>query len=255
MTCSLCKAKGHNKRSCPHAEGSTSAVVAAASAFVPHAGRRRGRGIESAPSTAATSSSCGSTSISGRGRGKGSAPSTAAASSSCGSISISGRGRGKGSAPPAGSSSMPYAGSTCAFGRGRARGKESGMDARGRGKGTNGFESSSDLEGWFNCSDGSANNTLEKRRNSIGSRPFKRPRIVVPCLPSQRVVNLGARIVISSTEVTDIGYQSRTRVKWKRKVAMTTRRLQQMRGGKIIQTRSKRDAAAKNSSQNATSRI
>lgn len=179
MTCSLCKAKGHNKRSCPHAEGSTSAVVAAASAFVPHAGRRRGRGIESAPSTAATSSSCGSTSISGRGRGKGSAPSTAAASSSCGSISISGRGRGKGSAPPAGSSSMPYAGSTCAFGRGRARGKESGMDARGRGKGTNGFESSSDLEGWFNCSDGSANNTLEKRRNSIGSRPFKRPRIVV----------------------------------------------------------------------------
>lgn len=98
MTYRLCKAKGHNKRSCPPAKGSISTVVIAASASVPRAG-------------------------SGRGRGTGSTPFAAAASSSCGSIIISGRGRGRGSAPPIGSLNMPYVGSTCAFRRGRARGK------------------------------------------------------------------------------------------------------------------------------------
>lgn len=52
------------------------------------------------------------------------------------------------------------------------------MDARGRGRGTGGFESSSGLEGWFNCSRGSVNNAPEKGRNPTGSGPFKRPRMV-----------------------------------------------------------------------------
>ncbi|XP_070023640.1 uncharacterized protein [Nicotiana sylvestris] len=129
VTWNLCKTKGHNKRGCPHSSSSTVVVVAAAT--VPYAGK-------------------------GRGRGRGSAPPAAAASSSCGSTSISERGRDRGSEPPAGSSSMPYVGSTGSSRRGWTRGRGSEMDARGRGRGrgrgTGGFESSSGLEGWFNCS-------------------------------------------------------------------------------------------------------
>ncbi|OIT06530.1 hypothetical protein A4A49_20458 [Nicotiana attenuata] len=231
VTCTLCKAKGHNKRGFPHAASSTTVDAASdvTAASIPHAGR-------------------------GRGRGRGSAPPAAATSSSCGSTSISERSRGRGSAPLSGSSSMPYAGSTGASGKGRARGRGIEMDARGRGRerGTGGFESSSGLEGWFNFSQGSANNAPEKGRNPTGSGPFKRMVVVGlmvansgyiafnPGLPSQRVVNLGARTVTSSADVTrDIGYQPRTGVKWKEKATITSRRLQQMRGDKIIQTRAK----------------
>lgn len=119
VTCSLCKANGHNKRGCPHAEGSTSVVVAATTTIA-------ALSIVSAPASPIdVVATLASVPYAGRGRergrGRGSAPPTAAASSSCGSTSISRRGRGKKSAPPTDSSSMPYVDSTSAFVRRRTR--------------------------------------------------------------------------------------------------------------------------------------
>ncbi|XP_070047329.1 GPI-anchored hemophore cfmA-like [Nicotiana tomentosiformis] len=122
VTCSLCKAKGHNKRACPHVECSTSTVAATSSIVVVVVV------VTSATAAAALSSYVVAASASvlhtgrGSGRGRGSAPPAVAASSSCGSTSLSGRGRGRGSAPPTGSSSMPYDGLTGASRRGRGTG-------------------------------------------------------------------------------------------------------------------------------------
>ncbi|OIT39200.1 hypothetical protein A4A49_22556 [Nicotiana attenuata] len=149
----------------------------------------------------------------GRGREKGSAPPTVAASLSCGSTSLFGRGRGRGSVH-------------------------------------------------LQVHQGSANNAPKNGRNPTSSGPFKRPLIVGvglmvadsgyiasnPGLSSQRVMDLGARTITSSAQVTGrIGYQPRRGVKWKGKIS-NLNETTTMSGNKIIQTRSKRDVVTKNAS-------
>ncbi|KAG5589156.1 hypothetical protein H5410_039670 [Solanum commersonii] len=74
---------------------------------------------------------------------------------------------------------------------------------------------------------------LTKTNGGQSSRPFKRPRM--PGMQSSRVVDIGTRVPRRSDEVTgDIGYQPHFEVKWKGKSAITSNRLQQMRGEKRI---------------------
>jgi len=77
---------------------------------------------------------------------------------------------------------------------------------------------------------------------------------IQPGMQSSRVVDIGTRVPRRSDEVTgDIGYQPHFGVKWKGKSAITSNRLQQMRGEKRIQTRSA-TAAINESQSNSTTK-
>ncbi|XP_059318815.1 uncharacterized protein LOC132069489 [Lycium ferocissimum] len=61
-----------------------------------------------------------------------------------------------------------------------------------------------------------------------------------PRMPNRRVNDIGRRAPMRSDVVTgDIGYTPRKGFRWRGKQTITSNRLDQMRGEKIIQTRSK----------------
>ncbi|KAH0633727.1 hypothetical protein KY284_036513 [Solanum tuberosum] len=95
------------------------------------------------------------------------------------------------------------------------------------------------------------NHENEGTSGGQSSRPFKRP--MMPGMQSSRVVDIGTRVPRRSDEVTgDIVYQPHFGVKWKGKSAITSNRLQQMRGEKRIQTRSAAAAINKSQSNSTT---
>ncbi|WMV24051.1 hypothetical protein MTR67_017436 [Solanum verrucosum] len=113
------------------------------------------------------------------------------------------------------------------------------------------------------------NHENEGTSGGQSSRPFKRSRMVGfgvligddgfttvnPGMQSSRVVDIGTRVTRRSDEVTgDIGYQPHFGVKWKGKSAITSNRLQQMRGEKRIQTRSATAAINESQSNSTTKR-
>jgi len=69
--------------------------------------------------------------------------------------------------------------------------------------------------------------------------------------PSTRIEPMGPTMITRSADVTgDIGFKPSSGLKWKGKPAITTRRLQEIRGQHRIQTRT---GVSKNLSQNSSS--
>nr|XP_016507435.1 PREDICTED: uncharacterized protein LOC107825112 [Nicotiana tabacum] len=122
-----------------------------------------------------------------------------------------------------------------------------------------------------NASTATLNRGMEKGVEN--TKPFKRPKVMGmgvfqaengfktlnPGMPSSRIVatlstrieSNGPAMIIRSADVTgDIGFKPSSGLKWKGKPAITTRRLQEIRGKYRIQTRT---GGSNNLSQNSSS--
>ncbi|OIT28675.1 hypothetical protein A4A49_41426 [Nicotiana attenuata] len=241
-------------------------------------------------STAPIATSAAASRGRGRGRGRegpnatSAAPNaTSAAPNATSAAASRGRGRGRGREGPNATSAAPNATSAAAS---RGRGRGGSWNATHSQPNTSAAYHS--LASWFECSARNTSSspnasavpnastaTLNRGRGKgvENTKQFKRPRVMgmgvfqaengfktlnpgmassrIVATPSTRIEPTGPTMITMSADVTgDIGFKPSSGLKWKGKPAITTRRLQEIRGQHRIQTRT---GGSNNLSQNSSS--